>query len=96
MSSDGRREACLADPAPDAGRACGVDTILQSYVERGRQLTSALLLDSNADVALLQEAREPPADVAAKVHVDPGPWRTGPSRGWRAAIVKLSNTPPQS
>jgi hypothetical protein len=31
-----------------------------------------LLLDSNADVALLQEAGEPPADAAAKVHVDPG------------------------
>jgi hypothetical protein len=36
---------------------------------------------SNADIALLQEAREPPADVAAKVIFDPGPWRTGTSRG---------------
>ena len=30
--------------------------------------------------ALFQEAGEPPADVAAKVNVDSGPWRTGPSR----------------
>jgi exonuclease III len=51
----------------------------------------SLLFDSNADVALLQEAREPPADVAAKVQVNPDPWRTGSSRSWRAAIVKLSN-----
>ena len=41
--------------------------------------------------ALLQEAGEPLADVGAKVHADSGPWRTGPSRGWRAAVVKLSN-----
>ena len=50
-----------------------------------------LLVDSDADLALLQEAREPPADVAAKLNVDPAPWRTGQNRLWRAAIVKLSN-----
>jgi hypothetical protein len=50
-----------------------------------------LLLDSDADIALLQEAKEPPADVAAKISVDPAPWRTGASRGWRATIIKLSN-----
>jgi endonuclease/exonuclease/phosphatase family metal-dependent hydrolase len=50
-----------------------------------------LLAGSDADIALLQEAKEPPPDVAARVHIDPDPWRTGASRGWRAAIVKLSD-----
>jgi len=50
-----------------------------------------LLAGSDADVALLQEAKEPPADVAAKVSIDPAAWGTGASRGWRAAIVKLSD-----
>jgi hypothetical protein len=49
------------------------------------------LVDSDADIALLQEAKEPPAEVAAKVSVDPAPWRTGASRAWRAAVVKLSD-----
>jgi len=48
------------------------------------------LVGSDADVALLQEAKEPPPDVAARVKVNPGPWRTGASRPWRAAIVNLS------
>lgn len=51
------------------------------------------LLASDADVALLQEAGEPPADVAAQVEVDPGPWRTagaGQERPWRAAVVNIS------
>lgn len=50
-----------------------------------------LLIASDADIALLQEAKEPPADVAEKIDIDPTPWRTGPNRLWRAAIVKLSN-----
>jgi exonuclease III len=50
-----------------------------------------LLIASDADIALLQEAREPPADVAERINVDPAPWRTGPNRLWRTAIVKLSN-----
>jgi len=50
-----------------------------------------LLADSDADIALLQETKEPPADVAAKVSVDPAPWRTGASRSWRAAVVRLSD-----
>ncbi len=52
------------------------------------------LLDSGADVALLQEATEPPADVARRVDVGPSPWRTagaGLQRPWRAAVVKLSD-----
>ena len=50
-----------------------------------------LLVASDADIALLQEAKEPPADVAARVSIDLDQWRTGASRGWRAAVVKLSN-----
>ncbi len=52
------------------------------------------LLDSDADIALLQEAAEPPSDVAGKLQVDPGPWRTagtGLNRPWRTAVVQLSN-----
>lgn len=52
------------------------------------------LLDTDADIALLQEATEPPADVARRLEVDPAPWRTagaGLNRPWRAAVVKLSD-----
>ena len=52
------------------------------------------LLDTDADIALLQEAAEPPADVSRRLDVDPAPWRTagaGLNRPWRAATVKLSN-----
>ena len=49
-----------------------------------------MLIASDADIALLQEAREPPADVAKRINVDPAPWRTGSTRLWRAAIVKIS------
>ena len=53
-----------------------------------------LLVDFDADIALLQEAAEPPADVAGMLDVDPAPWRTagaGQNRPWRVAIVKLSD-----
>jgi hypothetical protein len=52
------------------------------------------LLDVDADVALFQEAAEPPADVARRLEVDPAPWRTGGeamNRRWRAAVVRLSD-----
>lgn len=52
------------------------------------------LLDTDADIALIQEATEPPADVARRLDVDPTPWRTagaGLNRPWRAAVVRLSN-----
>jgi len=52
------------------------------------------LLDIDADIALLQEAAAPPADVARRLDVDPAPWRTcgaGLNRPWRAAAVNLSN-----
>jgi len=49
------------------------------------------LAASDADVALLQEAGEPPAD-AAKLATDAAPWRTGPYCAWRTAIVNISNS----
>ena len=51
------------------------------------------VLESGADVALLQEACEPPADISNHIDVDPEPWRTdgaGKKRSWRAAIVQLN------
>jgi len=51
------------------------------------------LLDSDADIALVQEAVPPPAHIASKFDVDPAPWRTagaGLNRPWRAAVVRLS------
>ena len=52
------------------------------------------LLDTGADVALLQEATEPPPDVASRIEVDAEPWHTsgaGAMRPWRAAVVRLTN-----
>ena len=53
-----------------------------------------LLLEMDADVALLQEAAEPPPDVAERIDADPAQWRTVGADGdrpWRTAIVKLSD-----
>ena len=58
------------------------------------------LLDMDVDLALLQEATEPPADVAERIRADPAievdaaPWETkivGARPRYRTAIVKLSN-----
>ena len=58
------------------------------------------LLDMDVDLALLQEATEPPADVAERIRADPAievdaaPWETmivGTRPRYRTAIVKLSN-----
>jgi hypothetical protein len=49
------------------------------------------LAGSDADIALLQEAREPPTDLTSKLSVDVAPWQTGPSRAWRTAIVDISH-----
>jgi hypothetical protein len=57
-----------------------------------REAAWRLLLGSGADVALLQEACEPPRNVAQKIGVDPTPWRTdGLNRPWRTVAVKLSD-----
>lgn len=48
----------------------------------------------DADVALLQEAPEPPQHIAARTKMDAQPWRTeggSSKRNWRAAVVKLSS-----
>jgi endonuclease/exonuclease/phosphatase family metal-dependent hydrolase len=48
------------------------------------------LASSDADVALVQEAKEPPADLAKRFGIDAAPWQTGPSRAWRTAVVNVS------
>ena len=53
------------------------------------------LLDMDADIALLQEAGEPPAAVAGRIETDGAPWLTAGAdvyrpRRWRTAVVKLS------
>ena len=50
------------------------------------------LVDSDADVALLQEACEPPPDIVSRFDVGIEPWRTegsGLKRPWRAARFGL-------
>ncbi len=52
------------------------------------------LVDSEADVALLQEAGNPPAELNDQIGADGLPWSTpgyDGARAWRAAVVKLSN-----
>ena len=52
-----------------------------------------VLARTDADLALLQEAGEPPSDVAQQVEVNPAPWcipGVDGRRKWRTAIVKLS------
>lgn len=51
------------------------------------------LVKSDADVALLQEAKAPPPEAADKVRTDPQEWRIaaeGLACPWRAAVVALS------
>jgi exonuclease III len=52
-----------------------------------------LLLDSDYDVAVLQEAHQPPSDIAERIRISPGGWHTagsGVHRPWRAAIAILN------
>ena len=52
------------------------------------------LIDTDADIALLQEATEPPDDIGGKIEVNHAPWETigaDKTRPWRTAIVKLSD-----
>jgi hypothetical protein len=48
-----------------------------------REAAWRLLLDSDANIALLQEAKELPPDVRAKIKVDTIAWQTGAGRPWR-------------
>jgi hypothetical protein len=53
------------------------------------------LLNTDADIALVQEAAAPPPDVAQRIAVDPVPWQTAGAncyRPWRTAVVKLSDS----
>ena len=52
------------------------------------------LLYMQADIALLQEASEPPPNVLSQIEVDKQPWitcRPGKDSPWRTAVVKLSD-----
>ena len=52
----------------------------------------ALLRDMDADIALLQEAREPPPNVSDWAEVNPEPWRiTGLNVKWRSVVARLSD-----
>ena len=71
-----------------------------SWNMAGRLQPWKCLLDMDVDLALLQEATEPPADVAERIRadstieVDAAPWETmivGARPRYKTAIVKLSN-----
>lgn len=67
---------------------------LISWNIAGKDEAWRCLLESDADIALLQEAAVPPADVARRVEINPAPWETagaGAHRPWRAAVVRLSD-----
>jgi len=52
------------------------------------------LLESDADVALLQEASQPPINLQQEISVDEEAWETvspGKNSPWRTAVVKLSD-----
>ena len=59
-----------------------------------RQQAWRHLAESDADIALLQEACAPPEDVVKEFEIDNAPWCTvseGKTSPWRTAIVKLSD-----
>ena len=69
-------------------------TKIVSWNIAGRVAPWHSLLEMCADIALLQEARQPPPEVAAQVEIDPSPWGTagaGLERPWKAAVVKMSD-----
>ena len=52
------------------------------------------LLEMDADIALLQEAGEPPPEVAERITTGDAPWRIpgqDAKAPWRSAVVKLSD-----
>ena len=42
-----------------------------------REMAWRSLLESDSDIALLQEANEPPPDIAKTLDINPSPWQTG-------------------
>ncbi|MYH49045.1 MAG: hypothetical protein F4020_03960 [Gammaproteobacteria bacterium] len=58
-----------------------------------RQEPWRVLGEMDVEVALLQEASQPPRDVASRIELDPAPWPKPYARAsqhWRTAIAKLS------
>ena len=52
----------------------------------------AMLRAMDADIALLQKARKPPAGVDDWAEVNPEPWRIeGRTVQWRSAVARLSD-----
>lgn len=67
-------------------------TKIISWNIAGRSEPWEVLLGTDADIALLQEATPPPIDLPPHVEIDPSPWGTaGGQRSWKAAIVKVSD-----
>ena len=53
------------------------------------------LLNLKPDIALLQEASEPPEDIKHEFQIDPEPWfteGTGNNRRWRTAIARFEGS----
>ena len=70
-----------------------------SWNVAGRSAPWETLLAMDADVALLQEAAPPALELPPGVEIDPSPWHTagaGLHRPWKAAVVKLSDSPPRT
>lgn len=79
------------------GADSGVVKIISWNIAQRAQCWECLA-DMGADLALLQEAAQPPTEVAERYDVNPEPWFTsgGDSkrpRAWRAAVVRLSCRP---
>ena len=59
----------------------------------GRETPWQSLIEMDADIALLQEAAQPPEPLAKSIDIDPAPWRTAGWIRWprKTAVVKLSD-----
>ena len=60
----------------------------------GRSEPWRWLTESDADIALIQEARKPPPSLAKRIGTVPAPWVTegaGVNRKWRSAVVRISD-----
>ena len=60
----------------------------------GRHEPWRWLRDSDADLALVQEAGPPPEDAEGRLNAGPYPWTTpgkDATRSWRTAVVRLSD-----
>lgn len=65
-----------------------------SWNLRHRDESWRSLVDTDTDIALVQEAAEPPPEVTQRIGVDSAPWETAGAdckRPWRTAVVRLSD-----